>query len=444
MKRDIEKKLYDWKNSARRKPLILQGARQVGKTYTLKKFGKSAYEETYYFNFEEDPGLDQIFQENLNPERIIKLLSLYSKRNIKSENTLIIFDEIQESNRALNSLKYFCENAPEYHIAAAGSLLGVLLSGPRSFPVGKVNLLKLHPLTFLEFLDSIGENNLRELIETWKSFKKIPDIFHNQLIRFLKLYYFIGGMPETVSVYIQTNNEQSSRKIQSEIINTYVLDFAKHAPASDIPKLLKIWASIPGQLAKENKKFIFSAISKSARAKGYEDALNWLENSGLIYKSYQVSSPRFPLNGYANKDAFKIFILDVGLLGALSGLSSNILVKGNSLFTEFNGSFVENYIAQSLTAYKEAKLYYWTSPGIAEVDFLYQGKNHILPLEVKAGINPKSKSLSVYNEKYSPPILSRSTLLNFTSDGKICNYPLYAIQRFPELYLESLTESDSI
>jgi predicted AAA+ superfamily ATPase len=296
----------------------------------------------------------------------------------------------------------------------------------------------------LEFLDSIGENNLRELIETWESFKKIPDIFHNQLIRFLKLYYFIGGMPETVSVYIQTNNEQSSRKIQSEIINTYVLDFAKHAPASDIPKLLKIWTSIPGQLAKENKKFIFSAISKSARAKGYEDALNWLENSGLIYKSYQVSSPRFPLNGYANKDAFKIFILDVGLLGALSGLSSNILVKGNSLFTEFNGSFVENYIAQSLTAYKEAKLYYWTSPGIAEVDFLYQWKNRILPLEVKAGINPKSKSLSVYNEKYSPPILSRSTLLNFTSDGKICNYPLYAIQRFPELYLESLTESDSI
>lgn len=434
MKRDIEKKLLKWKESELRKPLILQGARQVGKTYTLKEFGKSVYSDIIYLNFEDDPGLGRYFEDTLDPAKIIKQLTIHSKKEIVPHKTLIFFDEIQYSNRALLSLKYFNETANEYHITAAGSLMGISLSRPASFPVGKVNLLQMYPLTFREFLTACGHADLRELLENHADFSQFPGPLHKRLIGLLKVYYFTGGMPEVVKTYITTGDFEKCRLIQSQIYKTFALDFAKHAPAKEIPKILRIWDSLPAQLGKENKKFKYSLLKKGARAREYEDALHWIENYGLLYKCYSVSTPKLPLKSYINPGCFKVYVMDTGLLCALSNLPAEAVIAGNKLFTEFHGSLVENYIAQQLISEKETGLYYWMSAGNAEVDFLYEYKGSILPFEVKAGISPKSKSLRVYGEKYQPEILSRSTLLNFTYTGNICNYPLYAVFKFPELY----------
>jgi predicted AAA+ superfamily ATPase len=306
--------------------------------------------------------------------------------------------------------------------------------------VGKVNFLYLYPLTFLEFLDAVNQSGLRQLIENTTEFKPYPELFHRELIELLRTYYFIGGMPEAVQHFSETNNFLKVREIQKEIINSYVLDFAKHTPTQDIPKLSLIWESIPVHLGKENKKFLFSALKKSARAREYENALKWLEDTGLIIQVNLLKSPKIPLTAYSDKSIFKIYALDVGLLGALSRISPDILTQGNQLFQEFKGSFVENYVAQQLTSHEETELYYWKSDGSAEIDFICAHKNSIFPLEAKAGISPTSKSLLFYDKKYNPDILSRATLLNLKHDGKVCNYPLYAISLFPELLVKPVNE----
>lgn len=431
MRRDLYKKLLAWKSSPRRKPLLLRGARQVGKTYLLKKFGAQEYSRTVYLNFEEEPLIDDFFKSNLKPEKIIRNLSLYVKHDIKPETDLIVFDEIQASNNALNALKYFNEKANAYHIAAAGSLLGLKLTKPKSFPVGKVNFLNMYPLTFLEFLDAVNRSELRQLIESTAAFTPYLAPFHRELTDLLRAYYYVGGMPEAVHFFAATNDYSGVREIQKEILNSYSLDFAKHASPEDIPKLGLIWDAIPAQLGKENKKFIFSALKKSARAREYENALQWLQDTGLILRVNLVKAGKLPLAAYADKSIFKLYVLDVGLLAALAKIPPDILVHDEQFFAEYRGAFVENYVAQQLTAHQETELYYWKSDGLAEVDFICAAGHQVFPLEAKAGINPRSKSLAFYGEKYDPPILSRTTLLNLKHDGNIVNYPLYAVSLFP-------------
>ena len=432
MKRDIYEKLVMWKSSSRRKPLLLQGARQTGKTFILKAFGQNEYQGVIYCNFEEDPGLDQLFQRDLNSERILAELSIYMNLEINPGSDLIIFDEIQVSNGALNSLKYFAEQRSDVHIAAAGSLLGVKLSSPGSFPVGKVNFLHLYPMNFLEFLDAMGESRYRKLIENVDRLVPITKAFHLHLIDRLRCYYFVGGMPEPVKYFAETGIGRETREIQDEIIKSYILDFAKHAPPTDIPKLTRIWDSIPKHLARENKKFVFSALRKGARARAYENALTWLEDAGLIHTANAVEACKHPLKYYADAGCFKVYALDVGLLGAVAGSPVELLAQGERLFNEYEGAFVENYVAQQLVSHFQQDLYYWRSKGgKAELDFLCEFAGRICPLEVKAGINPRSKSLKSYDLQFHPARLMRTNLLNFQTDGKICNLPLYAVSLLP-------------
>lgn len=431
MKRDIYRLLEEWKRSTRRKPLILNGARQVGKTYSLKHFGKTSYDKIAYLNFEKDEKLAQYFEGTLDPKQLIKIIGIHTETEIEPANTLLIFDEIQNCPRALNSLKYFCEEANEFHVVTAGSLLGVKTAGDKGFPVGKVNFLHLYPLTFFEFLSALGQDKTRQFLEDYETYDPIPNPIHEKLIQLLKLYFFIGGMPEAVAEYAKTERLNVVREIQQEIINAYEKDFAKHAPPHEIMKITTVWKQIHRQLAKENKKFIFAAIRKSARGRDYEEAIQWLSDAGLIHKSYLVESPKFPLSAYANNHIFKIFLADVGLLGAQSNLSPQTIIDGDLLFTEFKGALTENYVAQELIAAKHKEPYYWTSEGIAEVDFLIEDDHEIYPLEVKAGASPQKKSLLVYNQKYTPSKLIRATTMNLKHDGNIYNYPLYLISRFP-------------
>ena len=433
MKRAIFKQLLAWKTSQRRKPLILQGARQVGKTYILKTLGEKEYPHYVYVNFEEDPKLKGLFEDSLNPRRVLQDLSIYLNQDIQPEKTLIIFDEIQECPNALNSLKYFNEQANEFHIAAAGSLLGIKLKQNKGFPVGKVNFLELYPLTFFEFLNATDKAKLRELLEEIQEFKPIAEPLHQELINALKQYFFVGGMPEAVAEFHANNNLNSVREIHQEILNAYLLDFAKHAPPNQVMKITAIWELIPGQLAKENKKFIFSALSKSARAREYETALQWLADAGLIYKSYNISTPKLPLERYADKNIFKVFLLDVGLLSALCRTPAQIILDDEKLFSEFYGAFTENFVAQELASHQHKSLYYWTSEGIAEVDFIIDHELQIYPLEVKKNFSKKKKSLIVYGQKYQTKFLARASLRNLKCDGNIQNYPLYMVCRFPEL-----------
>jgi predicted AAA+ superfamily ATPase len=434
MKRDVYTELAAWKCSDRRKPLLMRGARQTGKTFILKEFGTREYQSLAYFNFEEDPRLKDLFTGSLKPAKLIENLSIYQKRAIRPALDLIVLDEIQASNEALNALKYFQEEANEYHVAAAGSLLGVKLSVPSSFPVGKVNFIDLHPMSFPEFLEAVGETHYRQLIETSEALEPIPLPFHEELVDLLRRYYFVGGMPEAVRHYAHERNLDGVRAIQKEILDSYALDFAKHAPVHDIQKLSLIWDSIPFQLARENRKFLFSAVKKSARARDYEAAVLWLEDAGLILRCFMVSTPGHPLKGHADRSCFKVYALDVGLLGAMANLSPDILTHGHRLFEEYKGAFTENYVAQQLRTFQGKELYYWKSDGgMAEVDFLCQCQNEILPLEVKAGINPRSKSLRSYDETFHPAHLVRTTLLNLRRDGRITNIPLYALSGMTRL-----------
>lgn len=437
MERDFYQKLLAWKKSKLRKPLVLRGARQVGKTYILTEFAKREYADYVYINFDENPHFGSFFQQNLDPARFIKELNIYFKKTIQPDSTLIILDEIQECPQALACLKYFCEKKNEYHLAAAGSLLGVKLTD--GFPVGKVNFLDLAPLSFFEFLHVIGETQLRSMLEQIKHpIKPISEILHEKLSHFLKYYFIIGGMPEAVSTYLKTDNLEQVREVQKEILDAYMLDFAKHAPKDEVMKIMAVWESVPNQLAKKNKKFIYSAIRKSARAREFETSIQWLKSAGLIIKSNLISTPKQPLDAYADKQAFKVFLLDVGLLGAMSKLDPRIILEGDQLFQEFKGSLTENYVALELHDKYFDGLYYWASEGIAEVDFVISTERHIFPLEVKAGFSRHKKSLTAYFEKFSkssknPIVLSRTSLMNFAHDGNVINYPLYAIRLFPQL-----------
>lgn len=435
MNRDIYNELLAWKTSQRRKPLLLQGARQTGKTHILQEFGCKEYDRVVYCNFEEEPHLDQLFERDLKPERIISDLSIHFNMALRPERDLLILDEIQVSNRALNSLKYFAEQTGGYHLAAAGSLLGLKMSRPGSFPVGKVNFLQLWPMTFLEFLDAAGESRYRQRLETTDEPEPFSEVFHLHLIDRLREYYFCGGMPEAVKHFTETGNAGETREIHTEIIRSYVLDFAKHAPAADIPKLLLIWNSIPKHLARENKKFVFSVVKKGARARSFEAALSWLEDAGLILLAHAVERDKQPLRHYADQNSFKVYALDVGLLGAMAGTPVELLAHGVRLFNEYEGAFVENYVAQQLAArFNDRRLFYWRSRGgKAELDYLCEINGKIVPLEVKAGINPRSKSLRSYDLQFNPDLLGRTTLLNLKKDGKILNLPLYAVSQLPSL-----------
>lgn len=430
MKRTSYQKLLHWKNDKYRKPLILRGARQVGKTYLLTQFSKE-YASYVYINFEKMPQVISIFTGNIDPKEIITKLEIFFAVTIDPKNTLIIFDEIQECPEALNALKYFNEEANEYHIVAAGSLLGIKLNRDKGFPVGKVDFMDLKPLSFFEFLEALGEEKLCNYLENIKTFAPIDEAIHQKCIELLKQFFVIGGMPEVVARFIDTKDYGQVRKVQQAIVDAYVLDFAKHAHPNDVTKIMAIWESIPNQLAKENKKFIFSAINKSARARDYESAIQWLVDAGLIYKAFNVSVPKIPLDSYADKNIFKIYMLDVGLLGFMSRLPVKAILDGHKLFTEFKGALTENFAAQELIVNKFDKLYYWTSSGTAEVDFLLSYELHIYPLEVKAGISTHKKSLLSFAEKYQNNILSRATLMNLKANGDIYNYPLYLIALFP-------------
>lgn len=433
MERDIYRKLLEWKSAPGRKPLLLRGARQTGKTWLLKAFGNDEYESLAYFNFEEDPNLKGFFSGRVRPSEIVENLTLYAARPIRPGRDLIVFDEIQASDGALKSLKYFFENAPEYHIAAAGSLLGISLSGPGAFPVGKVDFMDLYPLTFMEFLSGIGSANLRRYVAEIIDPVPLPDPFHRELISKLRTYYFTGGMPEAVDHYARTGDLTHVRKIQSDILTAYALDFAKYAAAPDIPKLGMIWEAIPRQLAKENKKFVFSLVKKSARMRDFENALEWLEKSGLILRAFRVGAARHPLSAYREGNIFKLYALDVGLLAALARIDPAAMIQGDQVFRGYEGALVENYVAHQLVAGNDMNLYYWQSDGMAEVDFVCEFGRRILPLEVKAGVNPKSKSLQSFDKKFNPPTLARATLLNLKKENRLINIPLYAISLFPKI-----------
>jgi len=434
MERDLYADLVGWKTSSRRKPLLLRGARQTGKTFLLRQFGDREYERIVYCNFEEDPALDGFFHRDLDPHRIVAELSVYKDFDIKPDRDLIIFDEIQASDRGLTSLKYFQEKAGGYHVAAAGSLLGIKMSRPGSFPVGKVNFLDLHPMSFLEYLGAMGKPRYAELLRELAEPQPLPEAIHSDMVNLLRTYYFVGGMPEAVRVYAESGDARITRQIQNEVLDSYLLDFAKHAPATDIPKLGLIWDSIPKHLAKENKKFMFSAVKKGARARGYENALKWLQDAGLVHLCHVVSSSRSPLKHYADRSIFKVYALDVGLLGAMARTPPEVAVQGDRVFTEYRGALAENYVAQELVAAGEPDLYFWRSTGgKAELDFLCEVGRIVVPVEVKAGLSHKSKSLRSYDQQFSPEVLVRASLLNLKRDGKICNIPLYAVSRLRQL-----------
>jgi len=426
IRRTIQKKLSIWKKASGRKPLILQGARQVGKTWLLKHFGAAEFDQVAYFNFEEQPDLKQFFQNTKDIRSIVRNLSMVYGKAITPQTTLIIFDEIQECNDALNALKYFYEDAPEYAVAGAGSLLGVTMSRGNSFPVGKVDFLHLHPICFSEFL-SVADPNLFAFLESIDKIEPIPDIFFHPLVDRLKTFFISGGMPEAVVALLEKQDTEKTQQILQNILSAYSLDFSKHAENREIPKLNYLWASVPSQLARDNKKFLYQTVRHGARAREYEDALLWLSHAGLVHRVFRVSIPGLPLSAYDDLSAFKLYMVDVGLLRRLSFLDPIAIREGNRLFTEFKGALTENFVLQHLVSHFEVSARYWTSGNKAEVDFLIQMKNDIIPVEVKSDENIRSKSLTIYNELYSPSIRLRYSLRNLKKDEGLLNIPLFMV-----------------
>ena len=406
-------KLYRWKESKYRKPLIIEGARQVGKTWLMKEFGREAYADTVYINFDSNSRMAGLFASDLNTERLIMGIELYAGKKIDPGQTLLIFDEVQEVPRALSSLKYFCENAPQYHIMCAGSLLGIALHEGSSFPVGKVDFLSLYPLSFREFLMATAGERFAELLDR----QDYPMItaFKQTYVDALRQYYFVGGMPEAVRCFAEERDFPAVREIQKHILAAYEQDFSKHAPAEIVPKIRMVWNSIPSQLAKENKKFVYGLVREGGRARDYETAIMWLCDCGLVHRVGRVNAAGIPLKAYEDLKAFKLFLVDVGLLGCMTGLHQSILLDGNDLFTEFKGALTEQYVCQQLKTLEGLGVYYYTNDrGSCEVDFILDTGGQIVPLEVKAEVNLRAKSLKTYREKFSP-------------DGLV-NLPLYAIE----------------
>ena len=431
MKRYAMQDLIRWKESKRRKPLVMLGARQVGKTWLLEEFGKTFPDGYVKINFDKSPELHQFFKSTKDVPRLIQNLALAVGRPI-TPNTLIIFDEIQECAEALNALKYFCEDAPQYYVASAGSLLGLMLA--KGFPVGKVDFMRLYPMTFEEFLEANGDNNLVEYMRSIDSIEAVPEMFAGQLIEKLKMYYIIGGMPEAVSVWTEDMDIREVDIVQSEILEAYEHDFAKHAEQNDVPKIRLIWNSLPSQLARENKKFLYSVVKKGARAREYENALNWLINADLVKKVSRISKPGIPLTAYEDLEAFKIYMGDVGLLRRHAHLASSAFSEANRLFEEFKGALTENYVMQSIQRIRDGRIYYW-SKAPHEVDFVIQIDNDVFPIESKAGQNVRATSIKNYLSEYSEQtkLCVRLSMRNLSLDGNILNVPLYLADELERL-----------
>ena len=420
-------KLYKWKNSKRRKPLIIEGARQVGKTWLMKEFGKQAYADTVYINFDSNSRMADLFSADLDTDRLILGLELYAGRKINPENTLLIFDEVQEVPRALASLKYFYENAPQYHIVCAGSLLGIALHQGTSFPVGKVDFLKLYPLSFSEFLMATGNERFAELLKN-QDYEMITS-FKQTYIDALKHYYFVGGMPEAVQSFAESKDFNEVRAIQKRILAAYEQDFSKHAPNEIVPKIRMLWNSIPSQLARENKKFIYGLVREGGRAREYETAIMWLSDCGLVHKVSRVNAAGIPLKAYEDLKAFKLFIVDVGLLGCMTGLRQRTLLDGDDLFVEFKGALTEQYVCQQLKTIEDLGVYYYTNDrGSCEIDFVVDTGEQIVPIEVKAETNLRAKSLKTYRERFEPELSVRTSMADYKKEDWLLNLPLYAIE----------------
>ena len=419
--------LNKWKEDKFRKPLIVRGARQVGKTWLLQEFGRISYSKFVYVNFEDTPTLQNIFVNDFDIERIITVLQIYAQTTIVAEDTLIILDEIQSAERGITSLKYFCEKAPQFHVVAAGSLLGMGLHSHVSFPVGKVDFLDLRPLSFSEFLLSLNESALVDALKAknWS----VVSIFTEKLKEYLRYYFYVGGMPEVVDAFVQTRDWQLVRRIQNRILNSYEGDFSKHAPTETVPRIRMVWQSIPSQLAKENKKFVYGVIREGARAKDFELAIQWLVDCGLLLKSHRVSKPGIPLAAYQDISAFKLFLHDVGLLGAMAGLNVRTIIEGDEIFTEFKGALTEQYVMQQLRLDSERFIGYWTNErSTSEVDFVIQEEGEVIPIEVKSGENLKAKSFKLFCEKYNPQKAIRTSLADYKEESWMENVPLYAIR----------------
>ncbi len=420
-------KLYKWKNNKRRKPLIIEGARQVGKTWLMKEFGKQAYADTVYINFDSNSRMADLFSADLDTDRLIMGLELYAGRKINPENTLLIFDEVQEVPRALASLKYFYENAPQYHIVCAGSLLGIALHQGTSFPVGKVDFLKLYPLSFSEFLMATGNERFAELLKN-QDYEMITS-FKQTYIDALKHYYFVGGMPEAVQSFAESKDFNEVRAIQKRILAAYEQDFSKHAPNEIVPKIRMLWNSIPSQLARENKKFIYGLVREGGRAREYETAIMWLSDCGLVHKVSRVNAAGIPLKAYEDLKAFKLFIVDVGLLGCMTGLRQRTLLDGDDLFVEFKGALTEQYVCQQLKTIEDLGVYYYTNDrGSCEIDFVVDTGEQIVPIEVKAETNLRAKSLKTYRERFEPELSVRTSMADYKKEDWLLNLPLYAIE----------------
>ena len=428
MERFAMRRLLKWKSEKRRKPMIIRGARQVGKTWLMKEFGRRYFEQTAYINFDENSRIREIFTGSLEIERLLLAISAETGLVVKPQTTLLIFDEIQESPRALTALKYFCENAPEYYIVAAGSLLGVALHQGTSFPVGKVTFMTLYPLNFREYLLAGGQDALCGLLESKD--RSLVTAMKEKCIDYLRQYYYVGGMPEVVSDFMENKDYRRVRDLQRMLLDYYQQDFSKHADGKMVTRLNQVWNSIPGQLAKENKKFIYGQIREGARAKDFELAIQWLTDCGLIHKVHRVSKPGLPLNAYAELSSFKIFMNDVGLLAAKSGLPLQAVISRNQLFTEFKGALTEQYVLQQLVSDAEIVPYYYSAENSrCEIDFLIQSETGCIPLEVKAEENLRAKSLRVFREKYMPEISVRTSMSDYRQEDWLVNIPLYCLNR---------------
>ena len=425
-------KLKRWKESKNRKPLIIEGARQVGKKWLMKEFGKLYYSDTVYINFDSNSTMKELFDSDLNVERIILGLELYTGKKIDFNNTLLIFDEIQEVPKALSSLKYFCENAPEYHIVCAGSLLGIALHQGTSFPVGKVDFLKLYPLSFKEFLIATGNERFADLLD--KQDYQMITSFKQKYIDALKTYYFVGGMPEVVQNFVLNKDYNEVRSIQKRIFLAYEQDFSKHAPNEIVPKIRMLWNNIPSQLVKENKKFIYGLVREGTRAKDYETAIMWLSDCGLVHKVSRINAPNNPLKVYEDLKSFKLFVVDIGLLSCMVGLHQQVLLEKYDLFVEFKGALTEQYVCQQLKTIEDLGIYYYTNDrGSCEIDFIIDTGKQIIPVEVKAEINLKAKSLKTYQEKFTPKLSIRTAMTDFKKEETLINLPLYSIENIVKL-----------
>ncbi len=432
MQRRAMNDLIDWKKSNKKKPLVISGARQVGKTWLMQEFGKEHYRNVCYINMDNNERMLSLFNGSFDINRLIMALQIESEVTINAGDTLIIFDEIQEVPRALSALKYFNENAPQYDIVAAGSLPGVAMHPGTSFPVGKVDFLDLYPLDFFEYMAAMGRSDLVKLLES-RDFDLVKS-FRSLYIELLKQYYYTGGMPEVVATFADERNYATVRKIQNRLLAAYEQDLSKHAPGDIIPRIRMLWKSIPAQLAKENRKFIYRLIKQGARARDYELAMTWLVDCGLVHRINRVTKPGTPLAAYQDSQAFKLYILDVGLLGAMSQLDIKTIIDGSRVFEEFKGALTEQYVLQQLVARGGLTPYYWSADsGEAEVDFLFQIGGNVVPLEVKAAENLKAKSLQIFRNKYSCPLVARTSLSDYRLEEGFVNIPLYAISNIAEL-----------